>query len=393
MRLINTRTLALEEFFGDRIPKYAILSHTWRDAEVTYQDWQDSHRRSAKKGFQKIQAACMVAQRNSIEHLWVDTNCINKDSSSELSEAINSMFTWYQNSSTCYVYLDDFHFEDKDSLIALGDSRWFTRGWTLQELLAPRKMQFFDASWMEFGTKRSLLLDISKITSIHIPYLVHPDSIRLASVAKRMSWVSARTTTRAEDIAYCLLGIFEINMPLLYGEGRKAFIRLQEEIIKHSNDHTIFCWSWPPSMPDETPDWQGCLAPSPITFCDSGDFTTITTVNDHATDFQLTNSGLRITLPLFDGLLEGFKLAMLNAMDPSNQDSRICLCVQTVRHQFQGYARSHLPDRLLSIPRSWATSGRPIYLAHERDPSRKISSIVASVSVSSILCIMGYLVQ
>jgi hypothetical protein len=393
MRLINTRTLALEEFFGDQIPKYAILSHTWREDEVTYQDWHDGHRRSYKKGYQKIQAACLVAQQNSIEHLWVDTNCINKDSSSELSEAINSMFTWYQNSFICYVYLDDFHFEDKDSLIAFGDSRWFARGWTLQELLAPRNMQFFDASWMEFGTKQSLLLDISRITSIHIQYLVHPDSIRLASVARRMSWVSARTTTREEDLAYCLLGIFEINMPLLYGEGRKAFIRLQEEIIKHSNDHTIFCWSWPPSMSDATPDWQGCLAPSPITFRDSGEFTPTSIVNDIPTDFQLTNSGLRITLPLFDGLLEGFKLAMLNAMDPLDKDSRMCLCVQTVRNQFQGYARSRFPNRLLNIPRSWATSGRPIYLAHERDPSRKISSIVASGSVSSTLSCMSYRVQ
>ena len=296
MRLIDTDTdtFILREFFGDKIPEYAILSHTWRDDEVSYQDWHDN-RALGKKGIRKIQAACDEAKRNGIQYLWVDTNCINKDSSAELSEAINSMFTWYQNSSICYVYLDDFYYQDKNSLIALGDSRWFTRGWTLQELLAPRKMQFFDASWKAFGMKKTLLLELSKITSIHIQYLVHPDSVRLASVAKRISWVSTRSTTREEDLAYCMLGIFEINMPLLYGEGRKAFIRLQEEIIKHTNDQTIFCWLWPPSAMVRSPDWQGCLAPDPLTFCDSREFHPATTVMDIPTDFQLTNSAASVS--------------------------------------------------------------------------------------------------
>ena len=113
MRLINTRTLVLEEYFGDQIPEYAILSHRWTDEEVTYQDWQYNYSNSIeKKGFLKIKTACFVAQSRAIGYLWVDTNCINKDSSSELSEAINSMFTWYKQSAICFVYLDDFDFEE-----------------------------------------------------------------------------------------------------------------------------------------------------------------------------------------------------------------------------------------------------------------------------------------
>jgi hypothetical protein len=315
----------------------------------------------------------------------VDTNCINKDSSSELSEAINSMFTWYQNSSICFVYLDDFVYESKDSLVAFGDSRWFTRGWTLQELLAPKIVQFFDADWVEFGTKQSLLISISKITSIQFQYLIHPDSIRLSSVAKRMSWVASRITTREEDIAYCLLGIFEVNMPLLYGEGSKAFIRLQEEIIRHSNDHTIFCWSWPTSMKaSETPDWQGCLAPKPATFRDSSDFVPTGPAGDGVlSDFQITNSGLRISLPLLNGLLDGFKLGMLNVKNPSIDKSQIYLVLQTIRGA--GFARSCFSNRLLSLPQDWAKAGIPVYLAHERDPNRKISTVVTERTVSKIL--------
>ncbi|KAE8452030.1 hypothetical protein EG329_002195 [Mollisiaceae sp. DMI_Dod_QoI] len=385
MRLINTHTLVLEECFGDQIPKYAILSHTWRNEEVSYQDWQYNQRESAtKKGFRKIHTACLVAQRHSIEYLWVDTNCINKDSSSELSEAINSMFTWYERASICFVYLDDFYFEPNGSLAGLEASRWFTRGWTLQELLCPTTVKFFDASWTEFGTKRSLKVEISNITSIDIQYLLDPDSIHRASVSRRMSWVATRSTTREEDMAYCLLGIFEINMPLLYGEGGKAFIRLQEEIIKHSNDHTIFCWSWAPSLEsNETPDWHGCLAPRPIAFRDAKDFVPTEPTSGNSSDFQLTNSGLRITLPLLDGLLDQFKLGMLDATHPATPESRLCLCLQTVGGK--SLARSRFPNRLLNIPRSWPEDMVSVYLAHERDPSRKFSTVVLRGSIGPFL--------
>jgi len=200
-----------------------------------------------------------------------------------------------------------------------------------------------------------------------------------------MSWVASRVTTREEDIAYCLLGIFEINMPLLYGEGSKAFIRLQEEIIRHSNDHTIFCWSWPSSTKaSETSDWQGCLAPKPATFRDSSDFVPTGPAGDGVlSDFQITNSGLRISLPLVNGLLGGFKLGMLNAKNPLIDKSRIYLVLQTTRGD--SFARSRFSNRLLSFPQDWAKVGIPVYLAHERDPNRKISTVVTKGTVSKIL--------
>jgi len=223
MRFINTETLILEEYFGDQIPKYVILSHTWRDEEVTFQDWQDTNRRSTKRDLWKIDAACIEARRSSIEFLWVDTNCINKDSSAELSEAINSIFVWYQRSSVCFVYVDDFHYSGR-SLTNFEACRWFTRGWTLQELLAPRKIRFFAASWKWIGDKYSLGAQISAITSIDVQYLLRPDSIHLTSIAKKMSWVGVRSTTREEDIAYCLLGLFEVNMAFSMGkEGKHSY--------------------------------------------------------------------------------------------------------------------------------------------------------------------------
>jgi Heterokaryon incompatibility protein (HET) len=380
MRLIHTETLELDEYFGDNIPTYAILSHTWGKEEVSYQDWHQVGQRSVKKGYRKILASCHVARDLSIDHIWVDTNCINKENSSELSEAINSMFAWYQRSAICLVYLEDFQY-GTDGLANLEDCRYWTRGWTLQELLAPSKMIFLDSTWRLFGTKDSLMLEISKITSIHIQYLMHPDSVPLASIARRMSWAAQRSTTRVEDMAYCLMGIFEVNMPLLYGEGEKAFIRLQEEIIRYSNDQTVFCWSWSPSTrPGAGLSWNGCLAPRPITFRNSTGYLSTFKVGKNITsEFRLTNSGLRIGLPLVKCVLDGYVLAVLNAKDPANYGCQLCICLTESRGLF---VRSNVLDRLLSIPMAWITGGEDIYLAHERDPGRKASRIPNLKSVS-----------
>jgi len=264
MRLINTRTFALSEFFGDKIPKYAILSHTWGDDEVTLQDWNDLKKASRKEGFAKIEGACAKAREHGFQWVWVDTNCIDKTSSAELTEAINSMFTWYAQSEICYAYLSDVpSASDKvdDETIAnqLRKSRWFTRGWTLQELLAPLELNFYARDWSKLGSKTGAMATaISALTGIEGEFLSGAESVvQSASVALKMSWLAKRTTTRVEDMAYCMLGLFDINMPLLYGEGLKAFTRLQTEIIKVSNDHTIFCWTWTPDVPD---GWTSLLA-------------------------------------------------------------------------------------------------------------------------------------
>jgi hypothetical protein len=290
MRLINTKTLNLEEF-QSQIPTYAILSHTWGNEEVSFVDWEDKWSEAKTKlGFEKIQKACHQASVDGYGYLWCDTNCIDKRSSAELSEAINSMFSWYKNSAVCYAYLADVPPGDQSSF---SSSRWFTRGWTLQELLAPSSLIFFANDWSVFGTRSSLSERIFEITKIKEGRM--GDNIYQASISERMSWVSHRETTRIEDIAYCMLGIFDINMPLLYGEGTKAFIRLQEEIIRVSNDQSIFCWEWNNAHVDR--NWPSMLSPSPKTFQNSGAYHKAPGAND-SISYSVSNSGLSISLRL-----------------------------------------------------------------------------------------------
>ncbi|RYO92904.1 hypothetical protein DL766_003912 [Monosporascus sp. MC13-8B] len=230
-----------------RAVKYAIVSHTWEDGqEVSFQEWNTYITKNRgweavaqKSGFKKIEGACLKAKEYKLEYVWVDTNCIDKSSSAELSEAINPMFAWYASSALCFVYLSDVAYHNDIDRSMLEGSRWFTRGWTLQELLAPNTVDFYSREWLVIGTKHSLVHIIADVTSVGKDYLTGEKSLHSASVATRMSWAATRQTTREEDKAYSLLGIFDINMPLLYGEGEKAFLRLQEEIIKVSTDHPV----------------------------------------------------------------------------------------------------------------------------------------------------------
>jgi len=269
MRLINTATLKIEDFPGRKIPRYAILSHTWAEGELTFQDWiytqgQDPPRwgwsrtpdeidavKSAR-GYVKVVGACEYARtRKACQWLWADTVCIDKTSSAELSEAINSMFEWYRQAEVCLAFLADVPALSDDEMARCSrrrspfrESRWFRRGWTLQELVAPWTVEFLSVEWTLLGTKKTLASHLSTITSIPQNCLSGNWSrIRgLASTAQKMSWAARRETSRVEDRAYCLLGLFGINMPLLYGEGEKAFRRLQEEIIKQTDDLTFLAW-------------------------------------------------------------------------------------------------------------------------------------------------------
>jgi hypothetical protein len=182
-----------------------------------------------------------------LQYFWVDTCCINKSNNTELSEAINSMFRWYRNADKCYVYLSDvssppFDANDKFSSLpcesAFRASRWFTRGWTLQELLAPRSVEFFSQEGNRLGDKRSLERQIHEITGIAVLAL-QGSPLSQFSVDERFKWAQNRETTRKEDWAYCLLGIFDIFMPLIYGEGREnAVIRLRKGIHEASKGKT-----------------------------------------------------------------------------------------------------------------------------------------------------------
>ncbi|OAQ60556.1 HET protein [Pochonia chlamydosporia 170] len=278
MRLINTRTGLFEEFIGRNIPPYAILSHTWDDEEVSFQDMTSNPSCMSMKGFQKIQATCQMACDADLTYAWVDTCCIDKTSSAELTEAINSMYLWYQRSKVCYVYLADMD-PSSDIKTALPNCCWFTRGWTLQELIAPDNVVFFDQEWNRRGEKRNLLQELFLITGIGEKVLDHTQPLSSMSVAQKMSWAAHRATTRIEDIAYSLLGIFGVNMPLMYGEEDKAFRRLQEEIMRTTPDLSLFAWRLPP--PDDAiyADTQkrpskrvycGFLADSPLAFSQAG---------------------------------------------------------------------------------------------------------------------------
>ena len=349
MRLLNVHTLKFREFFDQEIPPYGILSHRWGEDEISHKDFRKGRVPAESASYKKISDFCafvrertifdfgpfterrreayerneaepfspggmhsVEGEREALQWVWIDTICINKSSSQELSEAINSMFNWYANAEECYVYMKDVppveQVPPHDFWRAFDSSDWFLRGWTLQEMLAPATVIFCSSDWNVFGhiqtnkgrrqclehmlyssALRFELNDrIAQITGVQKAYLSGDWPIEGASIARRMSWAAHRKTTRVEDEAYCLLGIFGVNMPLLYGEGRKAFLRLQEEIIKRSEDQSIFAWSL--TNPDQ--ELTGILAPDVDCFEHSNDI--IKANWRPQAPFTITNLGLEL---------------------------------------------------------------------------------------------------
>lgn len=247
MRLLQLQTdgsLSLTEDFVDNVPPYAILSHTWGSdgQEVTFQDIQQQTDQY-KEGYIKLKFCGQQAASDDLQYFWVDTCCIDKSNSTELSEAINSMFRWYQNAARCYVYLTDVSKgkgEDTEELpgaswnAAFRKSRWHSRGWTLQELIAPKSVTFFSIEGQRLGDKASLETLLQEITGISVDAL-RGKPLSEFSINQRFSWMETRATRRAEDRAYSLLGIFNVHIPLIYGEGEQnASFRLREAIEKRS---------------------------------------------------------------------------------------------------------------------------------------------------------------
>ncbi|KAL7941453.1 heterokaryon incompatibility domain-containing protein [Trichoderma barbatum] len=339
MNLLNVNTLRLEKHV-DGTP-YAILSHRWDSEEFLYHhitsDMTESER-GGHPGYSKVRGACKQARLAGHSYIWIDTCCIDKSSSAELNEAINCMF----------------------------------KGWTLQELIAPTEVLFFtdgdtkvldseadgypdmelgsesdrdqsEISWVCLGRKSSMCERLSSITGIDATILSHSRDIRSISVAKRMSWASKRITTRVEDRAYCLLGLFDISMPMLYGEGEKSFIRLQEEIMKDSSDESLFLWT------DDTADSNmttGLLATSPNVFQESGHFFPYYDWEARAPFFK-TNQGLQITLPL-RRIEDDTYVASLNCCQPSRTDGFAGLCLKRVTN-FTDSSRSGYYDQYVRI--------------------------------------------
>ncbi|KAI0196867.1 HET-domain-containing protein [Astrocystis sublimbata] len=277
---------------------YAILSHTWEEDELVYEDIIHGTEESKSQASRdKVRMACTRAAEDNYDYLWIDTCCIDKRSSAELSEAINSMFDWYSNAAVCYAYLFDAPMDltTEENKAQFSKSKWFRRGWTLQELVAPREFEFYSGSWELIGRKNALGPLLAEITGIDVDILTHQKPLSSASIARRMSWAARREVTRPEDMAYCLMGVFSVNMPMLYGEGaERAFLRLQEELMKESDDQSLFAWV-NPSSPAEMR--YGLLAPSPGNFLYSH---SILPYDDWEarSPYVMTNRGLRINLHL-----------------------------------------------------------------------------------------------
>ncbi|KAH7111137.1 heterokaryon incompatibility protein-domain-containing protein [Dendryphion nanum] len=313
MRLLNVRTMTLESFGSQNsIPLYAILSHTWNAEELTFDDLQ-GQKASCFPGFWKVEQSCNQTRLDGLRYIWIDTCCIDKRSSAELSETINSMFKWYGESVRCYAFLQDvdqcsdieeFRWFPADKDLSpnqeaqirgsqLAKSRWWTRGWTLQELISPTVFEFYDSNFKLIGSRIELLRVVSIVSGINEEILLHDTKLENLGVAERMSWAADRETTRAEDMAYSLLGIFNIHMPMLYGEGERAFVRLQEEIIKISNDHSIFAWS------GSYHDNRALLAPRSSFFRTANRILPLRHW-ENASEYAMTNAGLDIRLPLYE---------------------------------------------------------------------------------------------
>ncbi|KAK4553284.1 hypothetical protein LTR86_009584 [Recurvomyces mirabilis] len=358
MRVLRAGTLDLIDYHepsSQLVSDYAILSHTWHHDEVLYEDVL-SGEVVTKQGYSKIYHACKQALADDLPYLWADTCCIDKRSSAELQETINSMYRWYSLAKVCYVYLADVAagpgWENQ-----LAKSRWFTRAWTLQELLAPQDVQFFDQNWTLLGHLKDLVKQVSAITGIDVRLLTHKRALHTYSIAQRMSWAAKRKATRIEDIAYSLLGIFDVNITMLYGEGTKAFRRLQEEIMRNSTDHSLFAW-----QPEETQNGhpRGVLARSPTDYQHCGRLGRLSGLL--AASFTMTNRGLEIPLPI----------APLHEEDhnaPPDQHALTiglldCFCSGPANKPYYALELDHLP-RLLK-PRNYRIDPA-LFGSHARD--------------------------
>lgn len=242
MRLLNVDTLKFTHFSDEERPIYAIASHRWQKEEVTYQEVKEERNKS-KDGYQKVMdfAKYIKDYVSGVQWLWIDTCCINKESAAELSEAINLMFKWYRNAGVCLAYLADVD-EARDEQ-SFQKSEWFERGWTLQELLAPRTVIFVTRTWQVIGNKGAshytysrssvgpgLEKDIAARTGIPEQILYNYNASQGLSVDERLKWMEGRKTSRTEDMSYALFGIFDVADAIVYGEGydraRKRLLRL-----------------------------------------------------------------------------------------------------------------------------------------------------------------------
>lgn len=335
MFLINTCTLQLHHFHEPRQPRYAILSHTWGDDEVSYSDFSNLEAARSKSSYSKIVKTCQLAESRGLEYVWIDTCCIDKSSSAELTEAINSMFRWYREAEVCFAYISDLPPHNGGPVsnwLDNGHYRWFTRGWTLQELVAPDKVEFYDAGWEYRGDKAALIHQLHRVTGIDKEVLADSRILPEVPVARKMSWAANRKTTRTEDMAYCLLGLFDINLPMIYGEGERAFLRLQEEIARETNDMSLFAWR---AGEDESDDFRGIFAKSPAEFAGCRDLVRLVDILGTSPEFFITNHGVRMETALTPAPLDPFDSILdLGCCDTTADGVRLGIWVHRVGSRF-----------------------------------------------------------
>ena len=339
MNLLKTDTYELVHIDRHRpIPRYAILSHRWEPSEITYNVIATlkpsaltvlrnpsfpSLPPSLHASAAKIRGACAIALQQRLMYIWIDTCCIDKTKSEELRYALSMMFRWYRSAAVCYTYFNDITFDKPSEKMFKSDradrrgqpSEWFERGWTLQELLAPQKMQFYDKRWKYMGTRHELASLVGEIAGIHFEYLNGERNLSEASCATKMSWMAGRVTSLVEDVAYSLIGLFDVDLLPIYGEGTKAFIRLQEAIMHEFGrfDESLFAWKRPqdgilqsyrhePRVQYFKHDKWGLFAPSPDCFKNSGNIVVkkdLVHMRPNG-DFRLSHQGIVFSLPSTD---------------------------------------------------------------------------------------------
>ena len=406
MRLLHAKDLTFHEFLGSDKPEYAIISHRWSNQEISHKDFLRDRQRFVDGGcegygWEKIAMACKIALDGGYQWIWIDTICIDKSSSAELTEAINSMYAWYELSKVCYVFLPDVHrlenkpqqdqiqegyqvvpnkalFETAEFLKRYAaddenrtyasfsekefrDSNWFGRAWTLQELLAPSRLYFYNSQFRYIGSRDCLASFISQTTGIPRDFVdATPENrhrrITNASVAERMKWASKRVATREEDIAYSLLGVFGVNMPLLYGEGSRAFRRLQTEIIRTSDDESIFAWS----------HLRSTYSTGAMLAFSIEQFSQATSIEQRnyvpRQHYEMTNKGLRLPMTIPRGRL-------VSALE--NEGEFVVLlplnCVKVVMSALYGLVRYPIALRIKVQLGAASTSGSLRYMKGTRD--------------------------
>jgi tetratricopeptide (TPR) repeat protein len=253
MRLLHSDALGrliLTDFRGKPIPPYAILSHRWSDSETLIEDISNGNYKEKEDGYRKLKFCAEQAAQDGLQYFWIDTCCIDRWDNNERSKAINSMFQWYRNAVRCYVFLSDVSLSAVTEMAVCSDweasfraSDWFTRGWTLQELIAPVSVEFFSREGQRIGDKASLDQLLHEITDIPLAALRNCPLDQF-STSERRRWVENRRTTEEEDIVYCLLGLLGVSMPATYGEGMESALRrLQAEVEETGNAPSIIPFS------------------------------------------------------------------------------------------------------------------------------------------------------